>query len=215
MLYTRIHVVSPLHSRHRYSFCCCCCGPYSTTRGLWGRESPLKAGITLGSLWGVGTDLVQLGERRQLGQRAEAHADHAEELQLLVLVRQALHLAVGRPAAVHIQLQHLGHKHAYTHLALTTHMRGSDGSRQMKGCWFNPLELHLDNVLRRLCARRLNASWVCAVNRVLPVKHLSDSVKRHVTAVWGLMYIHIYTHWNNKILYVMCIIFLKQYLFLI
>lgn len=55
--------------------------------------------------WETQTDLAQFGQLGQLSERREAGADHAEDLQVLVLVRQTLHLA--GLAVVQHQLHHL------------------------------------------------------------------------------------------------------------
>lgn len=55
--------------------------------------------------WETGTDLAQFGQLGQLSERREADADHAEDLQLRVLIRQTLHLA-GLTFVQH-QLHHL------------------------------------------------------------------------------------------------------------
>lgn len=56
----------------------------------------------------TGTDLAQLGQLGHLSKRCEADADHAEDLQLRVLVCQTLHLA-GLTVVQH-QLHHLAVK---------------------------------------------------------------------------------------------------------
>lgn len=53
----------------------------------------------------TGTDLAQLGQLGQLSERCEADADHAEDLQLRVLICQTLHLT-GLTVVQH-QLHHL------------------------------------------------------------------------------------------------------------
>lgn len=61
--------------------------------------------MSCSACWETGTDLAQFGQFGQLGKRRKADADHAEELQLRVLVCQTLHLA-GLTVLQH-QLHHL------------------------------------------------------------------------------------------------------------
>lgn len=79
------------------------CSCTTTTRPLpvaqWAATQDCSA------CWETGTDLAQFRELGQLSERREADADHAEDLQLLVLVCQTLHLA-GLTVVQH-QLHHL------------------------------------------------------------------------------------------------------------
>lgn len=53
------------------------------------------------------TDLPQFGQRWQHSQRSKTHVDHAEELQLLELICEALNLSITGATVIHHQLRNL------------------------------------------------------------------------------------------------------------